>query len=261
MNTFKFNTIYIVESLKEDEPKTGSMLYEKLKPLEQIHDQLSIVFCEVQSKQEWIDLMDNILEDCATKGVYPIIHLEIHGCETGIVFSNGEYILVDEINEQFRKINLASGCNLFITLGVCEGLYVLFGVRIDQLMPYCGAVGSFDDLWNRDIKLRYAEFYDAFFRTFNIYEAYKSLMTIDTGFEPRYRYIPVDEIFYKCYQDYIEKGCSKEAVKQRAVDSLPIVDCLSQIEVEKDNLNEILLNLKRKKEYLSISKQQRTSLR
>ena len=222
MKTFKFNKIYIVESLHEDEEKTGRNLYNQLKPLEAKYDSLKIVFCEVHSRQEWDDWMSTILNDCNTNGAYPIIHLEIHGQEEGIGFTNGDFINVEEINKQFRAINLASECNLFITLGVCEGLYVLFGVKIDKLMPYCGAIGSFDDLWNKDIKLRYAEFYDAFFRTFNIYEAYKSLMTIETGYDPKYRYIPVDEIFYKCYQHYLDQGCTKEAVKQRAVESQSI---------------------------------------
>lgn len=222
MKTFKFNTIYIVESLYEDEEKTGRTLYNQLKPLEAKYNSLNIVFCDVHSRQEWDNWMSSILNDCDTNGVFPIIHLEIHGQEEGIGFTNGDFISVDDINKQFRAINLASECNLFITLGVCEGLYVLFGVRINESMPYCGAIGSFDDLWNKDIQLRYADFYETFFQTFNVYEAYKSLMTADTGYDPKYRYIPLDEIFYKCYLDYLQNGCTKDALKQRAIDSMPI---------------------------------------
>jgi hypothetical protein len=219
MKHFEFNTLYIIESLKEGETKTGQNLYTEMCALKAAHGELAVLdlrYIPIYSEKEWDECMESIMTECEQQKVLPIIHLEIHGDKEGLEFTNYECKNVDEISEQFRQINRITGCNLFVTLGVCQGLYVLFGIRMDELMPYCGAIGSFDELDDTDIEIRYTEFYKTLFTTFDIYQAYKNLMTAESDEEPKYRYIPIDEIFYKNYQDYLNKGCNQEAIKTRA---------------------------------------------
>ncbi len=219
MKHFEFNTLYIIESLKEGETKTGQNLYNEMCALKAAQSEFAVLdlrYIPIYSAKEWDECMENIKTECEQQKVLPIIHLEIHGDEDGLEFTNYECKNVDEICEQFRQINRITGCNLFVTLGVCKGLYVLFGIHMKDLMPYCGAIGSFDELEDTDIEIRYTEFYRTLFTTFDIYKAYKNLMTVDSDEEPKYRYIPIDEIFYKNYQDYIDKACTPEAIKDRA---------------------------------------------
>lgn len=222
MENFKFNTLYIVESLRKGETKTGYALYEDLKLQQYLHKDVTVDYRSIQSKSEWDILMDEILTKCNTEEIYPILHLEIHGNEQGIQFSNGETCTLEETGEQFRKINIATGCNLFLTMGVCKGLYVLLDAHLEKPMPFCGVIGSFEKLIAGDIQLRYAAFYESFFSTFNITEAYVQLMKTETGLPEqcsRYRYIHVDEIFYKTYLNYIKTACASDGMKQRALDA------------------------------------------
>lgn len=222
MENFKFNTLYIVESLRDGDTKTGYALYEDLKLQEYFHEHVKVIYKSIQSKSEWNTLMNEILTECSVGDVYPILHLEIHGDEQGIQFSNGETCTLEETGEQFRKINIATGCNLFLTMGVCKGLYVLLDAHLEKPMPFCGVIGSFEKLIAGDIQLRYAAFYESFFSTFNITEAYVQLMKTETGLPEQYshyRYIHVDEIFYKTYLNYIKIACASDGMKQRALDA------------------------------------------
>ena len=222
MKSFEFNTLFIIESLKPGETKTGLNLYDEMCTLKAAHNELSALdlrYVSIASAQEWDDCMAHILRECKERKVLPIIHLEIHGNKNGIEFTNLECRDRYEVSRQFREINRVIGCNLFTTLGVCEGLNILFGIKTDELMPFCGVVGSFDKLIAADIEIRYSEFYRTLFTKLDIYEAYKSLIHANTELVADYRYIPVDEIFYKNYQDYLDKECTLESMKRRALNS------------------------------------------
>ena len=159
MRYFNFNTLYIIESLRPNEKKTGQILYEDMKNYEFFHDKLTVQLCIVNDVEGWNGLMQNIRLECETKSTLPIIHLEVHGSEDVIQFTNGSTLGRDYVIEQLRQINIATKCNLFVTLAVCKGLYMLLETHIDKEMPFCGVVGSFEKIMSGDILLRYYEFY------------------------------------------------------------------------------------------------------
>lgn len=220
MKHFQFNQIYIIESLSDGERHTGHSIYEDLKIMAIRYPELDVRYKDICSLQEWDVLMKEILVDCCTTGRIPILHLEIHGEEDGLVLKNNDFVPLERAGIQFRKINVATGCNLFLTLGVCKGLYLLFNMHPNLPMPFIGAVGSFDNLSSYDIECRYSQFYETFFDSFDIGKAYLALLNENTGIDPKYRYLAADEIFYKCYQGYIKDNCTEEAVQKRVSESI-----------------------------------------
>ena len=220
MKNFKFNTLYIIESLREGEAKTGQNLYDDMHLQIYYHEGLDVQLHVVQTTGDWNNTMQNILDSCQHNGVFPIIHLELHGYENGIQLTNGDLLSIDKIGEQFRQINIATGCNLFLTLGVCKGLYLLFSTHYDKPMPFCGVVGSFEVMRADDIQLRYGAFYGKFFETFDVGEAYAALKNTETNAPEiftQYRYIQVDEIFLDGYQRYIREACASSVMDDRAL--------------------------------------------
>lgn len=222
MKYFNFNQIYIIESLPEGELHTGRSIYEDIRTMALQHPDLDVQYKDICCLQEWDILMNEILDDCRTTGRIPILHLEIHGDGNGkgLFLKNNEFVSLEHAGNQFRQINVATGCNLFLTLGVCKGLYLLFNMHLNLPMPFIGAVGSFDDLFSYDIECRYSRFYETFFDSLDIGKAYLALLNENTGIDPKYRYIAADEIFYKCYLGYIKEKCTVEAVQKRASESI-----------------------------------------
>ena len=222
MKNYKFNKFYVIESLSDNEDKTGKLLYDDLiRRQEYIYENLKTEYRDINNKEDWNLLMQNVLNECSN-GIIPLFHLEMHGNENGLGFKDGTFISREEVCKQFRKINIASGFNLFITLGVCNGLYLLFDMKMTEPMAFIGAIGSFDKLYDTDIEIRYTEFYDSFFKTFNVGTAYDALLKANSisNLKSKYRYIPADELFYVCYCKYLKNKCSETALKERAKESI-----------------------------------------
>lgn len=221
MDFFHFNKIYVIESLNEN--KTGQELYDSLiQRMAFKYKELHTQFCEIESSEQWDTLMDNILDECGND-IIPLLHLEIHGSQSGVVLKNGDLISVLHLGEQFRKINIACGCNLFVTLGVCKGLNILLNMSMDKPMPFIGAIGSFCNILEDDLRIRYFDFYETLFETFDIAKSFIALSKANPDCPSTYQYIPADELFYKNYSIYLKEKCSIDALKKRADECMPII--------------------------------------
>ena len=173
----------------------------------------------IACKNEWDTLLNEIAVDCEQNDAQPILHLEIHGSATGegLVLENGEYLAYESIRPQIVRINVASRCNLFITLAVCKGLLMTKLNRLTEPMPFCGLLGAYDTIMEDDIVIRFNEFYEELFNSFVLAEAYKRLLSVNPDMPHSYSFVHADELFCKVYQRYIEQECEEKVVKKRAL--------------------------------------------
>lgn len=223
MKNFRFNKIIVLESLKDDERHTGKELYDDLiSRMPYTHTQLKVEYHDIDTLTRWDFVMGDILDDCLQNQNIPIIHFEIHGESNGrgLVLKSHELATLEHVGTQLRSINVATRCNLFITLGVCKGLYLLFNMKMSKPMPFIGAIGSFNNLMNDDIYVRFYDFYDTLFSSMDIGEAFVALQHANPDMPAEYRYIPADELFYKNYQVYLKEQCTEAALKRRAKESI-----------------------------------------
>ena len=222
MRTRHFNKVYVIESLKSGDRKTGKELHDDLLRYEEMkYDMLTVEYKPITSRAEWDTLMDEIAEDCEQNGSQPILHLEIHGEKTGkgLVFSNKDFLSYDDMCPQLTRINIATHCNLFLTLAVCKGLFISAVNRLSKPMPFCGIMAAFDIIYEDDLAIRYNEFYDELFTSFELAKAYKRLLSANQCPSQCYRFIHADDLFCREYQRYIDDKCNPDVIKQRALES------------------------------------------
>lgn len=222
MKNFYFNKIYVIESLPSGDRKTGKELYDDLLRYQMIkHPKLTAEYKPISSSDEWDCLMNEVAVDCEQNGNQPILHLEIHGEATGqgLVFENGDYVSYNNIRPQLVRINVASQCNLFLTLAVCKGLYMTSTNHLNQPMPFCGLLGAYDIIFENDLAIRFNEFYDELFDSFELAKAYKRLLSVNPGIPHSYRFVHADELFCRVYQNYINENCNDKVIEQRALDA------------------------------------------
>lgn len=219
----EFNSIYVIESLPDGDEKTGTQLYEDLLRWQQYkYKGLKTVLLEPKDKLDWTITMENIHDDTVNKGVFPIIHFEIHGStnKDGLVLASGELVTWESMRAILIKINIASKMNLFVSLAVCHGAYLLTQYKLDQRAFCSGLLGSFDEIKVSDLKIRFTEFYQELFTTFDMNKAYQRLLNSNPGVEIDYKCISALEIFYRIYKNYIITQVNDpERVKQRAMDA------------------------------------------
>lgn len=219
----EFNRIYVIESLPEGEEKTGTQLNDDLLRWQQYrYKGFKSVLLEPKDILEWTESMEIILDDTVNKGVFPIIHFEIHGStnKDGLVLASGELVSWESMRAILTKINIASRMNLFVSLAVCHGAYLLMQYQLDQRAFCSGLLGSFEKIMISDLKIRFTEFYQELFTSFDMNKAYQRLLNSNPGVKIDYKCISAIEIFYRIYRNYIITQVNDpERLKQRALDA------------------------------------------
>lgn len=92
----------------------------------------------------------------------------------------------------------------------------MFQIHPNAVMPFCGVLESFDEIYEQDLKIRFQEFYEEFFYSLDLNKAYQNLIDANEKLDADYRYYLADELFLKSYKGYIEKECSPESIEKRA---------------------------------------------
>ena len=218
----EFNRIYVIESLPSGDEKTGTKLHnDLLQWLPYRFDGFQSILMEPKNKLEWTQVMAKILAD-TQKGGRPIVHLEIHGSadKDGLVLASGELVSWEEMKSILTEINIASRMNLFVTLAVCHGAYLLTQYHLNERAFCYGILGSFDALKVSDLKIRFNEFYEELFTSFDVVKAYQRLLNANPGVNDDYECISALEMFYKVYRNYILYEVEDpERVKERALEA------------------------------------------
>lgn len=219
MSSFGFNSLYIIESLGPDDEKTGLGLKEYLDSwISLMHPNLKIEYIPISNKEEFFLFFDSLYNEVSENGIRPILHFEVHGSsdKTGIVLSNNELVTFNDLGDRLMRLNQASECNLFISMAVCHGLYSLFAIHPTRTMPFCGVLGSFNIIYENDLKVRFEDFYEEFFNSLDLTKAYQKLLAANTGLPGDYRIYMAELLFLKTYKEYLEKECSPEGIEKRA---------------------------------------------
>lgn len=218
-----FNRIYIIESLRSSDRKTGTELYDDLLRWKQItHPDFEAVLKTPTTRDEFISLFDSILDDCVNNGIAPIIHFEIHGSSdhSGLVLTSGEFISWETLCQKLRPINHQLKNELFLTMGVCHGCYFMEKEVVDKPAVFQGIVASFYILYNDSIYIQFLAFYEELFTSFDLNLAYKKLINANPDASINYACYSAELIFAMVQTDYDDKQCTPEAFKQRVLDEI-----------------------------------------
>ncbi|MBJ6368136.1 hypothetical protein [Snuella sedimenti] len=218
ISSINFNKIFVIESLDSTEEKeTGKELYDDLLRWKEI--QLGAPFkaelIQVKNRIQFFESLKKIKNECKNNSVYPIIHFEIHGNKSGLSLVSNEFIEWIELYKNLITINSIIGNNLFLTLAVCKGAYLMELIKLANPAPFWGFIGSFDKINSEDILIRYNEFYKEFLDSFNISKAFYKLQNANSQFPSTYRFINSETTFKEVYTNYLKENTSQEGLKKR----------------------------------------------
>lgn len=205
MNTFDFNKIFVLESLF-GERQTGKELYQDILRWQKFKHKgkLQIEFIEITNKSEFNLFFEALTHECRTEGIMPILHLEIHGNSYGLQLVSKEIVSWEELYNYLVAINIIIKNNLFLTLGVCEGAYLMSQIKPYKPVPFYGFIGSFQKITSEDIIIRYSAFYTEFLESFSVNKAINMLFKSNPKLPSSYQLIKSEETFYhslKLYED------------------------------------------------------------
>jgi len=133
------NGLIIFDALAESELQTGQRLFEDiLDYCQEIDRHNYCTYYKIKSKQTLIAALKNVLTECKTGILYPILHFECHGDnKKGLyVSASKEYISWDEIIRQIAAINQATKNNTGVVLAVCYGFEISKFVKFTEPCPF-----------------------------------------------------------------------------------------------------------------------------
>jgi hypothetical protein len=218
-----FNRIYVIESLDEDESKTGSNLYHDL--LRYREYALEHVFAElvmINTKDDFRKLSTKIYNDIIRTSHIPYLHFEVHGCMEGLVLTSGERILWSELYNFCLEINRIVKNNLFVSFATCYGAYIFSIVDPTKPSPFFGYIGSPVEIYSQEIEASYNAYFEALLRSFDFNQAIDALNLANPKGQNRFVCYSSEQIFDIVSEKFILALNDSDFVKQRIENMLKI---------------------------------------
>jgi len=204
--------IVIIQSLV-GERLTGTELYEDCirRRIDLQNLNFTHAFYNVDSQQSLTDLLGHYGNVAANYENGLVIHLEMHGDEnlSGLVLSNGQLITWLELVDLFRKINLDTRNNLYVTMATCNGRYMYTAVDPNLKSPYAAYISASMKVPNDQIAEVFFALFDNVLDNANLLTSYLSLQEQSADFY----YKDSKTTFEEGFKDTLDKLYGDENLK------------------------------------------------
>lgn len=206
-SVFQFNTLYVLESLPDNEIQTGQMLYEDI--IKRSSESTGLHHTKLLKLDNRVSFIESLksIELYAKEGFHPFIHFEIHGDnqKNGLILKSGEIIYWSELINLARQINIVTNNNLVMSLATCYGAYFLKEIKILEAAPFCGCVATTGLLYEDEIITRFTIFFETLFESTNFDLAVNRLNNID-GLKYKFQVISAEELFEDLIEIFINEN-------------------------------------------------------
>lgn len=189
------NTIYVIESLEDNERQTGTELYNDIiqRYAEYYKSDTKLVSShfKVSSKSEFLDLLNHCKSIIPNMNLGLLIHIESHGSEDGIWLSNGDMVSWSQLQEYLIDINFTADNMLYISMANCYGRFLHKTIDLSKKVPFCAFISASIEVRPSQIGEYFEPFFDKLIQSRDFISAYKSR----ENFKSKFFYKDVELIF------------------------------------------------------------------
>ncbi len=205
-----YNKIYVCEALPDGDLSTGIQLArDTLRPLCDVKG-VGLEACRIGEKPEFGVFMSRVKCQAKKQGVFPIIHLEIHGLrdKSGLHLPSGEIVRWGEFTDRCREINEHCSNNLLVVLAVCHGFHSVLQVTITKLTPFFTLIGPTETVCAGQIERDFPGFYQELLNSHDL------TSTVSILGDP-YRLYLCEQVFATGLVAYINNHCRGKGRQKR----------------------------------------------
>lgn len=152
-------SVCIVEWLPEDDRPTGRLLHEWMRdrrPGWSTYD-------ACKTKADVIRAIEYATRRTEYPGAIPMLHLEAHGADDGLVGPDGaghwQTLTWEELTTPLQQLNLVTRCNLVMVVAACTGFAGIRALHRGPRAPAAAVVGPDADVMPRNLLWGAQEFY------------------------------------------------------------------------------------------------------
>ena len=170
--------IVVIQSLKNDDRKTGEELFKDIiryKPDQ--HKGVCVDFFDVSNRDEFVEALVSIEKNTPVNHVLTL-HFETHGCIDGIELESNEFMKWSELFSLLRPINIKTSNMLIVVMSMCQGAAISSHIEPTLRCPFQAFVGFDKDMKENDLLKAYTAFYESYNNMLDIFEAVKRTNSI-----------------------------------------------------------------------------------
>ena len=204
-----FNKISIVESLSENDRKTGQLLFEDINMLELFNAKgIATEYAPIATKDELYEHIDNLILEAKYNHVFPVLQLDVHGASdrSGIILKSGDIIIWRNLCDKLRALNEVSKGNLIVVMAACYGTHIQSGIDHFNRSPFWGVMSPLNEVTPDDIQESLCEFYRLIFEGSSDLPIHRALKLITT-----------DAAFLQFWKVYLDDRAPNDLLTQHAV--------------------------------------------
>ena len=211
-----FNKIYVVESLPDNETKTGSNLHNdiirrKLWKHENIQSEITII----NSKAEFFSFFESVKNEIIQNQVIPYFHFEIHGNPNGFFLKSSEQVNWIEIHHRLIELNYLVKNKIWISLATCFGAYIYYIIRPWNKAPFYGYVGAWETINVFDLQVSFEKYFDTLLDNFDLNESIIQLNEDNPRKPVEYKLYTSKEVFERVYDGYEKNFDDRDKFESR----------------------------------------------
>ena len=203
------------ESLYNDFIKNRIIIYEK----EIFHK-----FHKVENINQFFAVIENYISNSSFMPSGIVIHLEMHGDKElkGLIFSNGSLIKWEQLVDLFRKINVMSCNNLFITMGTCNGRYLYRGVKAEKKSPYSAYISASIEVSQEEVYTKFGKLFEELITCGNIVESYLKIEKTKSNFFFKDSETTFEEAFESTMQKFTANSVLREQMLNKSIELIKL---------------------------------------
>nr|WP_314577874.1 hypothetical protein [uncultured Pseudomonas sp.] len=212
---FSFSRVVIIQSLRGDDPPTGESLAQSIPHiLHEYQPLIPVELIDCVSGGHFLRIIDQLCVEART-GLVPLLHVECHGDpQSGLEFADYSDLSWPELSAAMVQLNLASRFNLMAIFSACYGWHFVNEMNIIHRSPCWCLVAPTSKIRPYEILGGLRDFYQVFFTTRNISEAFETLACRDL--ENGIWLNPIAEAWFeRLLIGYVEEHCSLAAGDKR----------------------------------------------
>lgn len=157
--------VYIIESLSEDDKKTGEELKDYLRQIWYDQNLTKDFACQynfIHNQEEMLVVFSDIERQVTENNKIPIVQIECHGSVEGILLKSNELVTWKELFCHIRPINIASLDTLFLNLSMCNGETVFRYIDPTKRSPFRAVIGPEGEVFPDELMKSWLNFYTNF---------------------------------------------------------------------------------------------------
>ncbi|MFG6067229.1 hypothetical protein ACEU0B_000311 [Stenotrophomonas indicatrix] len=173
----RFNQILIVDSIPAGERNTARELYQDVGLRAEVFAPAPEVrYRRVEGRAEFLTLLPELAAAASASGDIPVLHIECHGSDDGLKFSDGSFVTWADLKGPLTSLNIATAMNLLVVVAACDGSALTSTLGLVDRAPVHGLIGPTRAVTPVELTRAYLELYETLMRTRSARQAVEAML-------------------------------------------------------------------------------------